>query len=145
MKRRDFLGAAVFVAPVAFLPARLAVAQLPGGVDELVRELGFSFEIPAKQAIGGAGALLNIARERLPESQFAEISAFLSGAERLIQQADNVVKGTLPKSMEGMTAVMDELGLPVDSTSSFKDFIIKYLRSRGGRKIVGLLERAWQT
>jgi hypothetical protein len=144
MKRRHFLGAAVFVAPAVFLPVRPAVAQLPGGVDELVRDLGFALELPAKQAIGGTGALMNIARERLPESQFAEISAFLSGVERLIQQADNVVKSMLPKSMEGMTTVMGELGLPVDSTSKFRDFIIQYLRRRSGRKIVGLLERAWQ-
>jgi hypothetical protein len=49
------------------MPQTPARAQLPGGVDELVRELGFALEIPLNKAIGGTGALLHIAREQLSE------------------------------------------------------------------------------
>lgn len=144
MKRRDFLRAAA-AAPVVFLNGPSAAAQLPGGIDELVRELGFALEIPLNKAVGGAGALLNVARERLSESEFAQISAFISGVERLIQQASNVVKTAMPKSIGDMPAVMEKLGLPTESTNKFSDFILEYLRERGGRKPVGLLQKAWKS
>ncbi|MEY2625555.1 MAG: hypothetical protein RL412_1330 [Pseudomonadota bacterium] len=144
MKRRDFLRAAAIAAPAVLLNGPPAAAQLPGGIDELVRELGFAFEIPLNKAVGGTGALLHVARERLSESEFAQISAFISGVERLIQQATNVVKTAMPKSMGDMPAVMEKLGLPAESTNKFSDFILEYLRERGGRKPVGLLQKAWK-
>lgn len=144
MKRRDFLRAAAAAAPVVLLKGQPAAAQLPGGIDELVRELGFAFEIPLNKAIGGTGALLNVARERLSESEFAQISAFLSGVERLIQQASNIVKTAMPKSMGDMPAAMEKLGLSPEFTNKFSDFILEYLRGRGGRKPGGLLQKAWK-
>lgn len=65
MKRRDFLCAATIAAPVALLSDQPAAAQLSGGVDDLVRELGFVLEIPTSRSVGGTGALMHIARERL--------------------------------------------------------------------------------
>jgi hypothetical protein len=50
----------------------------------------------------------------------------------------------MPKSMGEMALMMDELGLPTESTDKFKNFMLQYLRGRGGRKIVGLLQRAWK-
>lgn len=144
MKRRYFLRAAAVAAPVVLLHGPPAAAQLPGGIDELVRELGFSLEVPLNKAVGGTGALLHIARERLSESEFAQISIFISGVERLIQQASNVVKTAMPKSMGDMPAVMEKLGLPAESTNKFSDFILEYLRERGGRKPGGLLQKAWK-
>jgi hypothetical protein len=88
--------------------------------------------------------LLNVARETLSASEFTQISEFMSGVERLIQQADNVIQTPMPKSMGEMPRVMDELGLPAGSTDKFKTFALQYIRGRGGRKIVGLLQRAWQ-
>ena len=145
MKRRDFLCAATIAAPVALLSDQPAAAQLSGGVDDLVRELGFVLEIPTSRSVGGTGALMHIARERLSESEFAEISAFVVGVERLIQQASNVVKTALPKSMADMPLVMEKLGLPADSTDRFKTFVLDYLGSRAGRQIVGLLKSTWRT
>jgi hypothetical protein len=144
MKRRDFLRAATVTAPLALTLHTPAKAQLSGGVDELVRELGFAFEIPLNKAVVGTGALLHVAREQLSESEFAQISEFVSGVERLIQQASTVVKTTMPKSMSEMAGIMEKLGLLAESTNAFRGFILEYLRSRGGRKIVGLLQKAWK-
>lgn len=126
------------------LQASRANAQLSGGVDELVRELGFAFDIPVTRAIGSAGALMHIARSRLPDGEFRQISEFISGTERLIQQASNVVSGGLPTSIDGMPAVLEKLSLPADSSGEVQEFILQYLRERGGRKIVSLLTKAWR-
>jgi hypothetical protein len=145
MKRRDFLRSAAVAAPLGLIHGVPAIAQLPGGVDELVRELGFALEIPLNKAVAGTGALFHIARERLPESEFAQVSTFISGVERLIQQAGNVLKADLPKSFSDMSVVMEKLQLSKNSSRQLEEFIVEYLRSRGGRKIVGLLQKAWKS
>lgn len=143
MKRRDFLRAAAITGLMAPLVSP-ASAQLPGGIDELVRELGFALEIPLNKAVGGSGALLNIAREKLSESEFSEISEFVSGVERLIQQAGNIVSGGLPKSIDEMSIVMEKLALPVGATTQFQSFMSDYVGRRGGKKITKLLQKAWK-
>jgi hypothetical protein len=144
MLRRNFLQGISLSAPFILMLEVPAEAQLSSGIDELVRELGFALEIPLAKAVAGSGGLLNVAREQLSASEFAQISEFMSGAERLIQQADNTIQAPMPKSMGEMALMMDELGLPAESTDKFKNFMLQYLRGRGGRKIVGLLQRAWQ-
>lgn len=144
MKRRDFLRSAVVAAPLGLVHGIPAIAQLPGGIDELVRELGFALEIPLNKAVAGTGALFHIARERLSESEFAQVSTFISGVERLIRQAGNVIKTDLPASLSGMPVVMEKLQLSNNATRQFEEFILDYLSSRGGRKIVGLLQKAWR-
>jgi hypothetical protein len=63
----------------------------------------------------------------------------------LIQQAGNVLKADLPKSFSDMSVVMEKLQLSNNSSRRFEEFIVEYLRSRGGRKIVGLLQKAWKS
>jgi len=144
MNRRNFLHTAVCAAPAVALLAKPAAAQLAGGVDELVREAGFTLEIPVTKAVAGTGALLHIARETLPALEFAEVTKFLPGAERLIFQAANVVAGALPKSLQGMGAVMEKVQLPVEASEELRAFILDYLGRNGGRKVVALLRKAWR-
>lgn len=143
MKRRVFLSTLSAAGPVAFFSTSNAEAQLEGGIDELVREVGFALKIPLDKAVGATGALLHIAREQLRTAEFAEISAFLSGTERLIQQAGNVIKTALPTSIGEMGVALQSMGLPAESADELRRFLLDHLRRRGGRKIVGLLQKAW--
>lgn len=144
MNRRNFLQRTACAAPAALLFATPAVAQLAGGIDELVREAGFTLQIPVTKAVAGTGALLHIARETLPALEFAEVAKFLPGTERLIFQAANVVAGALPKSLQGMGAVMEKVQLPVEASEELRSFILDYLGRNGGRKVVSLLRKAWR-
>ncbi len=144
MNRRNFLQSGLCAAPAALLLAKPAAAQLAGGVDELVREAGFALEIPVTKAVAGTGALLHIAREALPALEFAEVAKFLPGAERLIFQAANVVSGALPKSLQGMGAVMEKIQLPAEASEELRGFILDYLGRNGGRKVVALLRKGWR-
>lgn len=145
MNRRSFLRSAVCAAPAALAFSSTASAQLGGGVDELAREVGYALEIPITKAVAVTGALLHVARETLPALEFAEISKFLPGTERLIFQAANVVSGALPKSLDGMGAVMEKIQLPAETTDRLRGFILDYLGRNGGRKIVALLRKAWRS
>lgn len=144
MDRREFLRLSSLVAPASLAFANPAAAQLAGGIDELTREAGFALELPVSKAVAVVGALLHIAREKLPSLEFAEITKFLPGAERLIFQAANVVAGPLPKSLDGMPAILEKIALPEDTTVRIRDFVFEYLGNNGGRKAVGLLRKAWR-
>lgn len=145
MKRRDFIARMASAVPVVMLTGSRAEAQLAGGIDELTRELGFALEIPFNKAVAVTGALLHIARDKLLNLEFVEVTKFLPGTERLIFQAANVVNGALPKSMDGLPAILEKLTLPADAGDVCRDFIVQYLRDKGGRKVVGLLQKAWRS
>lgn len=144
MKRRDFLGRAVLTLPWALGLGSEARAQLEGGIDELTRELGFALELPVKKAVAITGALLHIARERLSTLEFADVTKFLAGTERLIFQAANEVNGALPRTIDGLAPILAKLSMPTDSGDKAQGFIAQYLREKGGRKVVALLQKAWK-
>ena len=144
MKKRDFLKTTVLVLPVAWGFGSEARAQLDGGIDELTRELGFALELPVKKAVAVTGALLHIAREKLLTLEFAEVTKFLPGTERLIFQAANEVNGALPKTIEGLAPILEKLALPPEAGDKGRAFIVQYLREKGGRKVVALLQKAWR-
>ena len=112
MKRRDVLLCAAFALPAALGLDTKAHAQLEGGIDELTREMGFALELPLRQAVAVTGALLHIAREKLPTVEFSEVTRFLPGVERLMLQAVNEASSALPKTMDGLAPFLEKLALP---------------------------------
>lgn len=144
MNRRNFLQTAVCAVPASLVLANTASGQLAGGIDELVREAGFEFEIPVNKAVAVIGSLLHVAREKLPSLEFAEVGKFLPGAERLIFQAANVIAGALPKSLDGMAEIFEKIQLPPETEPELRGFLLDYLGQNGGRKVVGLLRKAWR-
>lgn len=143
--RRKFLSSTALIAPLTLLVGKEAFAELEGGIDELAREVGYKFEIPLNKSVGITGALFHIAREQLLKLEFVEIARFLPGLERFIFQSATVLSSALPKTMAGMPDVLQKLSLPPEATVSVRDFILGYLRDKGGKKIAGVLQRAWKT
>lgn len=139
MASRHALSALVLLSLVATPVA----AQVQGGVDEVVRELGFAVEMPVSKSVAATGALLHLAKARLSESEFATVTEFLPGTERVINQAANALAGDLPKDMAGVSSVYQKLALPPDQAARHRAFILDYVRKNGGRKAVAGLQKAW--
>lgn len=118
-------------------------AQVQGGIDEVVRELGFEAEIPVSKSVAATGALLHLAKARLTENEFAAVTEFLPGTERVINQAANALAGDLPKDLAGVSSAYQKLALPPDQVSRHRAFILDYVRKNGGRKAVPGLQKAW--
>ncbi|MBM4212826.1 MAG: hypothetical protein FJ179_03810 [Gammaproteobacteria bacterium] len=144
MKKRDFLKTTVLVLSVAWGFGSEVRAQLEGGIDELTREMGFALELSFEKTVAITGALLHIAREKLLSLEFAKVAKFLSGTERLIFQAANEVNGALPKTIEGLAPILEKLALPPEAGDNGRAFIVQYLREKGGREVVALLQKAWR-
>jgi len=120
-----------------------ATAQVQGGVDEVVRELGFALELPVSKSVAATGTLLHVAKTRLPESEFVALTEFLPGIERVINQAANVLAADMPKDMASVPAAYDKLALPRDQIRTHRNFILDYVRKNGGKKAVASLQKAW--
>ncbi|MEN9526661.1 MAG: hypothetical protein RLY56_612 [Pseudomonadota bacterium] len=120
-----------------------AAAQVQGGVDEVVRELGFALELPVSKSVAATGTLLHVAKIRLPESEFVALTESLPGTERVINQAANVLAADLPKDMASVPAAYDKLALPRDQIGRHRNFILDYVRKNGGKKAVASLQKAW--
>lgn len=120
-----------------------ATAQVQGGVDEVVRELGFALELPVSKSVAATGTLLYVAKIRLPEAEFIALTESLPGTERVINQAANVLATDMPKDMFSVPAAYDKLSLPRDQIERHRNFILDYVRKNGGRKTVASLQKAW--
>lgn len=120
-----------------------AAAQVQGGVDEVVRELGFALELPVSKSVAATGTLLHVAKTRLPESEFVALTESLPGTERVINQAANVLAADMPKDMASVPAAYDKLALPRDQIETHRNFILDYVRKNGGKKAVASLQKAW--
>jgi hypothetical protein len=114
-----------------------------GGVDEVVRELGFALELPVSKSVAATGTLLYVAKIRLPEAEFIALTESLPGTERVINQAANVLATDMPKDMSSVPAAYDKLSLPRDQIERHRNFILDYVRKNGGRKTVASLQKAW--
>lgn len=131
------ITASIICAPVA------SHAQVAGGVDEIVRELGFSNEISVTKSVAAMGALLSVARAKLPEREYLQLLEALPGTERVIAQASNVLAGELPTDMAGAANAYERLSLQPAAVVAHRKFILEYLGKNGGRKIVPSLQKAW--
>ncbi len=134
---------ALFALMLSCIVVAPATAQIQGGVDEVVRELGFALELPVSKSVAATGTLLHVAKTRLPEAEFIALTESLPGIERVINQAANVLAADMPKDMASVPAAYDRLALSRDQIARHRNFILDYVRKNGGRKAVTSLQKAW--
>lgn len=145
ISRRAFLVAAAVAAPVALgaCGSLGAVNPIGGGVDTLVKGLGSGLGVSPTQALGGTGALMNVAKSALGTDQFGSIAKLLPGMDGMLGQAAQLAGGSLPTTMAGAADTFQKLGLKPEDVSRFGGFIGDYLGKNGGGKAADLLKGAW--
>jgi len=136
--------AIVAMVTLSWTSTSLGHAQVKGGIDEIVRELGFANEMPVAKSVAAMGAMLSVARAKLPEREYLQLVDSLPGTERVITQASNALSGELPTDMAGVAKAYDKLALPPSQATAHRRFVLDYLGKNGGRKIVPLLQKAWK-
>ncbi|MEW8562152.1 MAG: hypothetical protein B6D72_07375 [gamma proteobacterium symbiont of Ctena orbiculata] len=121
-------------------------------LDSLTGQLG----ITSEQAAGGAGALFNLAKSRLPSEEFSQIAAVVPEVDKLIADAP-----ALAESSGGAAAVanllggegsiagiaslanaFNELGLSADMIGNFTPIILEYLQQAGGNSVMEIMKGA---
>jgi hypothetical protein len=145
MNRRQFLMTAAVAAPVALgaCGSMGAVDPVAGGVDSLVKGLGGSLGVSPTQALGGTGALMNVAKSTLGSDKFGSIAKLLPGMDGMLDQAAQATGGSLPTTMAGATDTFKKLGLKPEDVSRFGKYVGDSVGKSGGSKTADLLRGAW--
>ncbi|MES9992563.1 MAG: DUF2780 domain-containing protein [Candidatus Thiodiazotropha sp.] len=121
-------------------------------LDSLTGQLGISTE----QATGGAGALFNLAKSRLPSEEFSQIASVVPDMESLIAAAPAVAESSGSAAavanllggeadlagIAGLANAFSELGLSADMISNFTPIILDYLQQAGGNSVMEIMQGA---
>ena len=140
------------------------------GNTGLVALLTDQLGVTDKQAAGGAGALFEMAKNQLSDSEFGKVSKALPGIGGLMQAAPDTspdtsnatggLKEKMEGAAEGLKSVSDagkslnklatvqnqfsRLGLDTGMVSQFIPVILDYANSKGGKTVMNLLASVWK-
>ena len=153
MKTRTcFIGLVVSVI-FLLMQGSFVFAEDSGLVGQLVKSLG----VTAQQAEGGAGAIFDVAKQKMGGEDFSkvltampEVNSLLGAAPKNEKNAGGIGglssmltenTGSLGK-MAGLYSSFSKLGLGKDMVSKFIPPILEYAKSKGGDVISNLLKSA---
>jgi uncharacterized protein VcgC/VcgE DUF2780 len=131
-----------------------AVAGSQSLVDTLVQKLG----ITDAQAEGGAGAIFQVAKDKMPTEDFQSLSQAVPGMDSMLGAAPKT-SGAVSDVTSGLSSMMgdsgDTLGSLTSLASSFKDLnlssdmvsqftpiMVDYVKQTGGEQMATLLQAA---
>ncbi|MEW8027041.1 MAG: DUF2780 domain-containing protein [Candidatus Thiodiazotropha sp.] len=123
-----------------------------GLLDNLTNQLG----VTAEQAAGGAGALFNLAKNRLASEDFSQIAAVVPDIDSLIAAApalsDTTSGAAAVASMLGgesglgnlasLASSFSQLGLSTDMIGQFTPIVLEYLQQVGGGTVMEVMKGA---
>ena len=122
------------------------------GEDDLINLLTNDLEITTEQAMGGAGALFNYAKEGLSSEDFDKVSDAVPDMEGYLDAVPSLggsstgLLGKATESLVGMpavTAAFDKLGLSQDMVGMFTPLLVNYVDDKGGEAVSGLLTKVF--
>lgn len=119
---------------------------------DLVQMLADQLGIKKEQAAGGAGLLLDLAKKKLGEGDFAKIAEVIPGVQDILKSAPaEGIGGMLGKlaskvgagdlgNLANLAGGFKKLGLDADLIAKFVPIIMSFVESKGGDTVKKLLE-----
>lgn len=143
-----------------------SIAADPAGAMGLVKALTGQLDVTEKQATGGAGALFNMAKGLLSETDYGKVVGAVPGIGDLIKAAPDISAASSRASdkisglTQGLGAVTDavdnaqkyaavyeqfkSLGLDTEMVSQFVPVILSFVKSTGGKTVMNILKSVWE-
>lgn len=123
---------------------------------ELIQLLTQNLGVQESQAMGGAGLIFKLAKEKLRADNFATIAQYVPGIGDMLQEAPQ--PGGMLGALGGLTSTMggeaagignlvslaggfSQLGLDSGMVSKFVPIILSYLQNQGGDEAKNLLKQ----
>jgi len=115
---------------------------LGGGITDM---LGTKLGVNSNQAQGGLGAMLSLAKEKLPGTDYGKIASLIPDAAKYIDLAKKLgaVVGPL-KNMAGLNKAFGKLGMSSDTSAKFVPTVTDFLGGLGGDTVKGLLGKVFK-
>ena len=117
-------------------------------ISQLVQNLGINEE----QATGGAGLIFNLAKEKLGEGDFSQISNAIPGLDQVMSAAPeggmiSKAIGTITSTfgggklggLAGLASGFSKLDLSTDMVGKFVPVVLSFVQSKGGDTVKNLL------
>lgn len=162
---------ACFVVLLGFLPVSAPMTRTQAAPDvtaaqtaspELVGKLSDELKITPKQAEGGAGALLGLAKQRLKPEEFTEVANAIPGTDGLLKVASALgaagssgatgtaalgalAKGSGASGASGLASLagtFSQLGLSPDSATKMVPVLTNFVKAKGAANAASLLTNA---
>ena len=133
---------------------------------DLVKMLTSQLGVTESQATGGAGALFDMAKGVLSDSDYGQVAGAIPGIGDLISAAPAVSESTaktsdkmsgLAEGLGSITKAVDsankfaavndqfkQLGLDTGMVSQFIPVLLSFAKSEGGEKVMDILKSVWQ-
>jgi len=134
------LGAPTMIAQqVPKMPAGGAAA-LAGSAGSMSGMLSKQLGVTEKQAQGGLGSMLTLAKEKLPAADFTKVAGAVPGASNLmgIAKSSGAVTGALG-GMAGLTGALGKLGISPAIAAKFVPQAAQLIGTAGGPQVASLL------
>jgi hypothetical protein len=111
-----------------------AVASNP-----LVSSLTSSLGVSPEQAVGGTGAMLGYAQNKLSPDQFSAVSNAIPGGSDIMKAAGPLLGGSSLSSLADVQSVFSKLGMSPETVSKFAPILTDQVSKVAGPQVAGLL------
>jgi hypothetical protein len=111
-----------------------AVASNP-----LVSSLTSGLGVSPEQAVGGSGAMLGYAQNKLSPDQFSAVSNAIPGAGDITKAAGPLLGGSPLKSLADVQGVFSKLGMSPETVSKFAPILTDQVGKVAGPQVAGVL------
>lgn len=135
----------LFISMILILALFSACSSSMGGLGstmDLVNSLG-KLGVTPDQAIGGVGALMNLAQGNLSTENFTKVASAIPNLNQLMDQAKGLGAFTGPiTDMAGVDAAFEKLGMDKGKVNQFIPEITDFATKNGGQEVGNLLAGA---
>lgn len=123
-----------------------SAAQVKGDAQQLVGQLQNQLGVTQTQAVGGSGALLQLAESQLGADSMGALSDQVSGLSGLLGGGSSLSKSLLSNisSMSGVQSAFSALGMDPAMIEQFLPIVLSFLGDQGvGASLLGQLQNLW--
>ncbi|MDP4547124.1 DUF2780 domain-containing protein [Marinobacter sp. MDS2] len=122
--------------------------EVSGEAQQLVGQLTNQLGVTQAQAVGGTGALLQLAQNQLGQDAINNLSGETSGLSSLLGggSGGGLAEGLLSNisSMEGVQSAFSALGMDAAMVQQFVPVVLGFLGNQGiGSSLLGQLQGLW--
>jgi len=107
--------------------------------NPLISQLTSGLGVSPDQAVGGTGAMLGLAQNKLTPDQFSAVSNAIPGASEITKAAGPLLGGISPSSLGDVQSVFSKLGMSPDTVQKFAPVLTNLVSQNAGPQVAGLL------